>query len=88
MQAASLGFRGLVFLQKCGQLLEHHMAGSVWLLFASALLKAQATRCCVLTEAALLDLQRWACSANRAASGTFAEGEVALAAGSVLTAGS
>ncbi len=64
------------------------MAGSMWLLFASALFKAQAAQCCVLTEAALHDLQRWAVYANRAASGTFAGGEVALAAGSALTAGS
>lgn len=64
------------------------MAGSLWLLFASALFKAQAACCCFLTEAALHDMQHWAGSANRAASGTFAGGEVALAAGSALTAGS
>jgi len=64
------------------------MAGSMWLLFASAMSKAQAARCCILTEAAVHDLQRWAGSANRATSGTFAGGEVALAAGSALTAGS
>ncbi len=64
------------------------MTGSMWLLCAIALFKAQAARCCVLTEAALHDLQHWAGSANRATSGTFAGGDVALAAGSAFTAGS